>query len=202
MPGTDKVVHAVANLDGVKFAVFDDPGAPPITVPELNTLADWDTGNALAAAEGDNGETHRGGGPSGAFLSYLALVPNDSSVGVRRFDSSTNAFGLPVYAQGSDPIEDYDLRDPDHAQDGAGRLHVVWSSSYDGGRLRYARSDDGGISFGAAATLAAKETVVDPTVAAAPSGAGFAAWKGSGRLTDPPSLSSSRYPSPRPGRRR
>ena len=178
--GTDKVVHAVANLDGVKYAVFDDPGAPPITVPELNTLANWSVGNALAAAEGDNDQTHLSGGPSGTFLSYRFLLPNDSSVGVRRFDPATNAFGLPVYAQGSDPIEDFDLRDPDHSQDGAGRLHVVWSTIYDGGRLRYTRSDDGGSSFGPAATLAVKEAFVDPAVATAPSGAGFAVWSGMG----------------------
>jgi hypothetical protein len=56
----------------------------------------------------------------------------------------------------------------------------VWRSLFDGNRLRYRRSDDGGTTFTAAANLAARETFLSPRVEAGPSGSGFAAWRSSG----------------------
>ena len=82
--------------------------------------------------------------------------------------------------RGRDPIDNNSLDYPHHSQDGSGRLHVVWRTLHDDGRLRYTRSDDGGATFSPAANLAMKETFIDPIVEAAPSGAGFAAWKGIG----------------------
>ena len=77
---------------------------------------------------------------------------------------------MATYIEGTDPIDDNSgIEDPNHSQDGSGRLHVVWRTLYDGGRLRYTRSDDGGATFSPAANLATKETFFDPIVEAAPS---------------------------------
>ena len=173
----DRVVYATSDLDTVKYAYRAD--ATP-TAAELNDVANWQIDQLLSAPEGDNDETHLSSGPSGIFLSYKWFIPNDNRLGLRKFDPVTNTFGGPVYVEGANPIDNNSLDYPHHSQDGSGRLHVVWRSLYDDGRLRYTRSDDGGATFSAAANLALKETFLDPVVEAAPSGAGFAAWKGIG----------------------
>ena len=182
-PGDARAVHAVDDLNTIKFAHWTDPDLDPPAASELNTLANWDTGNFLVAPEGDNDETHLSSGPRGVFLSYRVFDPGNSRVGIRAFDGLGGAFGLPAYAEGSNPIDDSSLDYPHHSQDPAGRLHVVWRTLYDGGRLRYSRSDDGAATFTAAGTLAAKETFLAPIVEAGPAGTGFAAWKGIGTST-------------------
>jgi hypothetical protein len=173
----DRVVYAVNDLDVVKYAyrVDDSP-----TVGELNSAANWQFDRTLSGAEADNDETHLSTGPSGIFLTYRYVVANDSRIGLRRFETSSNTFSPPVYAEGPDAIDNNSLDYPYHSQDGAGRLHFVWRTLHDDGRLRYSRSDDGGATFTPAANLALRETFIDPIVEAAPSGAGFAAWKGIG----------------------
>jgi hypothetical protein len=179
-PAAGEAVHAVSDLHIVKYAVFNDPTPGSTTAAELNTLANWDRGKLLAAPEGENDETHLSGGAAGVFLSYVFFDPGNSRVGVRKFDPASETFGLPVYADGENPIDDNSLQYPHHSQDPAGRLHAVWRTLYEGNRLRYARSDDGGASFGAPGTLAANETFIDPIVEAGPAGTGFVAWKGIG----------------------
>jgi hypothetical protein len=185
-PTTDKAVHVVNSLDSVRFAYLTDPTP---TAAELNTLPtspladnEWHTGNALPSPEGDNDETHLSVGPNGIFLSYEFFVPNNSRLGVRKFDPATNSFGSPVYAEGPDAIDNNSLDYPNHSQDPSGRLHFVWRTLHDDNRLRYTRSDDGGATFSPAANLAIKETFIDPIVESGPagSGPGFAVWKGIG----------------------
>jgi hypothetical protein len=173
----DRAVYAVSDLDTVKYAYLAD--STPATL-DFNDATLWSIDRLLSAPEGDNDETHLSSGPNGIFLTYKWFIPNDNRLGLRKFDPVTNTFGGPVYVEGANPIDNNSLDYPHHSQDGSGRLHVVWRSLYDDGRLRYTRSDDGGATFSAAANLALKETFLDPVVEAAPSGAGFAAWKGIG----------------------
>ena len=185
-PTTGKAVHVVNSLDTVRFAYLTDLSP---TVAELNALPtapladnEWHTANSLASPEGDNDETHLSVGPRGIFLSYEFFVPGNSHIGIRKFDAASNSFGSPVYAEGSDPIDDNSLDYPFQSQDASGRLHVVWRTLHDDNRLRYARSDDGGATFTPAANVAIKETFLDPIVESGPagSGPGFAVWKGIG----------------------
>lgn len=173
----DRTVWAVSDLDTVKFAYRAD--STPTAV-ELNNQANWQTERLLAGAEGDNDETHLSTGSNGIFLSYRRFIANDNRVGLRKFDASTNTFGAPTYVEGPDAIDNNSLDYPNHSQDGSGRLHFVWRTLHDDGRLRYTRSDDGGATFTPAANLAIKETFLDPTVEASPAGTGFAVWKGIG----------------------
>ncbi|HEX6583095.1 MAG TPA: hypothetical protein VF056_05785 [Thermoleophilaceae bacterium] len=173
----DRAVYVTNDLDTVKYAYRAD-GTP--TPAELNSVASWQTDRVLSSPEGDNDETALSSGPSGILLTYKWFVPNDNRLGLRKFDPATNTFGGPIYIEGADPIDNNSLEYPYHSQDGSGRIHAVWRTLYDDGRLRYSRSDDGGTTFSAAANLALKETFIDPIVEAAPSGAGFAVWRGIG----------------------
>ena len=146
----------------------------------LNSVSNWQIDRLLPSPEGDNDETHLSSGPNGILLTYKWFVPNDNRLGLRKFDPATNTFGGPTYIEGADPIDNNSLEYPYHSQDGSGRIHAVWRTLYDDGRLRYSRSDDGGTTFSAAANLATKESFLDPIVEAAPGGTGFAAWRGIG----------------------
>ena len=173
----DRAVWAVSDLDTVKYAFAAD--ATP-TAAELNSVLNWQIDRLLPSPEGDNDETHLSSGPNGILLTYKWFVPNDNRLGLRKFDPGTNTFGGPTYIEGADPIDNNSLEYPYHSQDGSGRVHAVWRTLYDDGRLRYSRSDDGGTTFSAAANLATKESFLDPIVEAAPGGTGFAAWRGIG----------------------
>jgi hypothetical protein len=174
----DRTVWAVSDLDTIKFAYRAD--ATP-TAAELNNVANWQIDQLLPGAEGDNDETHLSTGPNGIFLTYKWFRPNDTRLALRKFGTTT--FSGPTYVEGPDPIDDNSLDYPYHSQDASGRLHFVWRTLHDDNRLRYTRSDDGGITFTPVANLAMKETFLDPMVEAAPSGSGFAVWKGIGEST-------------------
>jgi hypothetical protein len=176
VPGTKKALHVVNDLDAVKYAVFEDTDADPISAAELNTSGNWTTGLSLPAPEGDNDETHLSSGPSGAFLTYRYFVPNDNRIGLRRFNPLSETFGGPTYIEGPSTIDNNSADYPHHSQDAGGRLHAVWRSLYGGGRLRYTRSDDSGASWTPVSNLAAGETFIDPIVEAGPAGTGFAIW--------------------------
>ena len=148
----------------------------PISAGDVNTLAKWQSGKFLPAPEGDNDETHLSSGPNGVFLSYRNFVPNDDHVGLRRFDDATDTFGAPTYVEGANTIDNDGVNYPYHSQDSAGRLHFVWRTLYDGMRLRYTRSDDGGATWTPASNLAVKESFFGPIVEAGPAGTGFAIW--------------------------
>jgi hypothetical protein len=181
VPGPDAstVVHAIDDLHAVKYAVFTDPATAGITPAELNNPANW-VSKLLAAPEGENSETHLSSGSNGVLLSYRYFVPNDNRIGLRRFDGATDTFGPPLYVEGTNSIDNNGADYPHHSQDGSGRIHVVWRSLHGGGRLRYTRSDDGGVSFSPVANLATSETFQEPIVEASPAGTGFAVWRGSG----------------------
>jgi hypothetical protein len=174
--GAKKAVYAVNDLDVVKYSVFEDADADPISAGELNTSGNWSGGAGLPAPEGDNSETHLTSGPSGTFLSYLYFVPNNNRIGLRRFDPLAETFGGPTYIEGPSTIDNNSADYPHLSQDGGGRLHAVWRSLYGGGRLRYTRSDDSGASWTPVSNLATSETFIDPIVEAGPGGTGFAIW--------------------------
>jgi hypothetical protein len=176
VPGMSKAVYAVNDLDTVKYAVFEDGNAGAITAADLNTAGFWTTPNFLPAAEGDNDETHLSSGSAGVFLTYRYFDPNDNRVGLRRLDPVAETFGGPVHVEGPSVIDNNSADYPHHSQDAAGRLHIVWRTLYDGGRLRYRRSDDGGTTFMPVGNLAIRETFIDPIVEAGPAGTGFAIW--------------------------
>jgi hypothetical protein len=177
-PGGTRAVYAVNDLHHVGFRVFSDPATPGITASELNNAANWSASIVpLSGAEADNGETHVDTGPGGVYLTYRSAEPTDSRVGLRKFDTGTGSFGSPTYIEGPDPIESNGIGELFHSQDPSGRLHVVWRSLYDGNRLRYTRSDDGGATFTAVANLATRETFTAPKVEAGPGGTGFATWR-------------------------
>lgn len=173
VPGSNKLVAATNDLEVVKYGVYNGLSASPAAI---NTDANWAIDRNLPGAEPDNGDTALNSGPNGVYLSYLYFVANDNRVGLRRFDSATNSFGGPLYIEGTSPIDNSSLQEPDSFQDPSGRIHAVWSSLYGGGRLRYTVSDTGGGSFTPVANLATGETFNEPEVAAGPDGRGFATW--------------------------
>ena len=111
------------------------PDATP-TAAELNIVANWQTERLLSGAEGDNDETTLSSGPSGIFLTYKWFVANDNRVGLRKFDPVSNTFGGPVYVEGPDPIDNNSLDIPvSTPRTALGRIHVVWRTLHDAGRL-------------------------------------------------------------------
>lgn len=173
LPGTVRLVAAANDLSTVKYGVYESSG--PHSSVSINNPANWEVGKTLEAAEPDNSETALNSGPNGVFLTYLNEVTGDPHIGVRRFDSIANVFRHPFYVEGGDPI-DNSIQEPDSFQDPAGRMHVVWDSRHDGGRLRYVVSDTSAGGFSAAANLATGERFIGPEVAAAADGRGFAVW--------------------------
>jgi hypothetical protein len=179
VPATTKALYAVNDLNTVRYRVFTDP-AGPTTAADLSNITYWSATKLLSAAEGNNDETHLGSGPNGVFLTYRYGQPTENKIGLRKFDAATNTFGAASYIEGDDTIENNGIGESHHSQDASGRLHVVWRSLFDGNRLRYRRSDDGGATFTPAGNLATRETFLSPYVEAGPSGTGFAAWRSSG----------------------
>jgi hypothetical protein len=181
-PTAGEAVHVLTNGSGtVRFAVLNDPAPPGITEAELNTEANWNDLNPLAGAEPENSDTHLSTGGNGVLLGYVsAIAVGDARVAFRRLDSATDSFGPPTYVQGANPIDGNGLAFAHHSQDAGNRIHFVWRTLHDGGRLRYIRSDDGGATFSAPANLALGESFQDPLVEAGPAGTGFAAWRTTG----------------------
>ena len=177
-PGTNTLVAATNDLDNVRYSVFTG-GA--LSADAINTQANWSGPFDLVAPEGDNSESGLVSGPSGLFLHYRYFGATNSRMGIRRFDPATNAFGGPGYLDGENEVDDNSLDYPDATQDGSGRVHAVWRSLYDEGRLRYTVSDTTGTEYRIPGTIAARETFIDPEVGAAPDGSGFAVWEGIGQ---------------------
>ena len=180
LPGTNRLVTATNDLEAISFTVFNGPS---LTADAINTEANWTAPTALAGAEPDVGESGLTSGPSGLYLSYRQFVPNDSRVGLRRFDPATGTFGAPTYLEADGAIDEASLDYPDAAQDGAGRVHAVWRTLHDGNRLRYTVSDTTGGTFAGPYSIAGDESFFHPEVAAAPDGSGFATWLGEDQAT-------------------
>jgi hypothetical protein len=179
-PTAEKAIYAVNNLDDVEYRVFTNASPPGVSAAELNNTLYWSAPKYLPAPEGNNDETRLGSGPNGMYLTYRYGQPTENRIGLRKFDFTTSTFGMPVYVEGADPIENSGIGESMHSQDAGGRLHVVWRSLYDGNRLRYTHSDTGGANFTAAANLAMRETFLSPMVEAGPTGTGFAVWQSTG----------------------
>lgn len=192
LPGTTTLVAAVNDLEVIKLGVYSGGSLAQDTV---NDESHWHRDRTLPGAESVNRETALNSGPNGIFLSYLNRDAGRTRVGLRHFDPAAGNFGPPVYLQSGERVDASTLGDPDSAQDADGRVHVVWRSLYDGGRLRYRASDTGGTGFGPVGNLAMRETFTDPQVAAGPGGTGFAVWKGAGNAVRAVALD----PEPEPG---
>lgn len=171
VPGTAKLVAATHDLDEVRYAVYTGASTAPAAI---NDPGNWLVNRSLTAAEAANTSTALNAGPNGVFLSYEHAVTGNGRVALRRFDPATNEFGAAAYVAGGGIDADPD--DVDSFQDAAGRIHLVWRSLHDGGRLRYTVSDTGAGSFTQPGNLALREDFTDPEVAAGPGGSGFAVW--------------------------
>lgn len=197
LPGTKKLVAATNDLDVVKYGVYVGNS---LVASDINASIGWDVDKTLSSLEGGNRDTSLTAGPNGATLTYLEANSIPNRIGLRRFDAITNTFGAPVYIQGEDPIDKNSIGEPDSFQDPSGRIHAVWISLYDGGRLRYRVSDTAGNNFTAAANIARSEAIYEPEVAAGGDGRGFATWtpgiSGSIRIVplDNPELESTTTP--------
>jgi hypothetical protein len=171
--GTNKLVAATNDLEVVKYGVFTGSS---ISAANINNVANWEIDKTLPSPEPDNSDTALNTGPNGVYLTYRYFVAGDTHIGLRRFEPSTNTFGGATFIEGSNPIDDASLGAPDSYQDPSGRIHVVWTTLFEGGRLRYAVSDPSGANFSAAGTLAGSEGFYEPELAAGADGHGFAVW--------------------------
>jgi hypothetical protein len=172
VPGTNKLVAAVNNLGAVKYANYNGVFT---TVAGMNNVTNWTIDRTLTSPEGSNSETSLSSGPAGVYLAYKTTEPGNDHLSIRRLDEPSATFGGPTRVEGPDPI-DNDVDYPDSTQDAAGRLHFVWRSLYDGGRLRYRATGPAGSGLGPVGNLALRESFYDPQIAAGPSGTGFTVW--------------------------
>ncbi len=169
-----EIVQAASNLSSIQYAVFEGGTLDGGTVSDSSN---WSAPPlTLTAPEPDSAEPHLSSGPTSTYLTYRRSIPGDNQIMLRRFSSTGNSFVSPTPIQGDDPI-DNSADAPDSAQDVSGRIHVVWTSAHDSGRLRYTRSGDAGANFSTPANVAQGETFLDPDVAGAPDGSGWAAWQ-------------------------
>ncbi len=176
LPGTNTLVAATNDLDRVKYGVYAGGSLSTTAINRTTSPINWNIDRTLSAAEADNSETALNSGPNGIYLSYLSRAPGNVQVGLRHFAPGTGTFGPPVYVEGTDAIDSNGLDSPDSFQDAAGRVHLVWRSLHEGGRLRYRVSDTSGTNFGPVANIAATESFLDPQVSAGTDGKGFAVW--------------------------
>ena len=123
VPSINEAVYVVNNLSAAKFKVFNGSSLSPA---QINTAGNWSVDRFLSSPESDNEETHLSSGGNGVLLTYASTFsPGDVRVGLRRYDQSTDAFGSPVYVDGSSSIDNNALDFPHHSQDGGNRIHVV-----------------------------------------------------------------------------
>ena len=67
VPGTTKLVAVTNDLEVVKYGVYK---GGILTVPPINTAANWEVDKLLSGAEGDNSDTSLNTGPNGLTLAY------------------------------------------------------------------------------------------------------------------------------------
>ena len=173
-----QLVYAANDLSSIQYSVYEG-GLDALSISDTSK---WSfSPKILSVPVPDVGETQLSSGPTSTLLTYRRNVPGDNQILVRRFNSATSskAFGPSTQLQGDDPI-DNSADAPDTAQDVSGRVHVVWTSQHDGGRLRYIQSDVAGTTFTTPVSVARGESFGDPDVTAAPSGAGWVAWSTGG----------------------
>lgn len=173
VPGTGRAVSVVSDLDVVKFA-YSNPAIANPTRAQLVDAANWTTNQQLSGAGEKAEEPSLASGPSGLFVGYRRVLPDQFLV--RRFDPVTNTFGPATAIQGASGI-DTSLQYPYLYQDAAGRLHGIWRALTDPRRLRYTVSTDGGASWAPARSIMSGETVLDPQLAVAADGYGVAAYE-------------------------
>ena len=175
VPGLNRLLAASSNLSAARYTTFNGT----LTAASINNLLNWSVPQAPPGGPLDDDETALGAGAGGTFLVFTRYIPNDNQVIVHRYDPATGTFGTPVAIEGPDPIDNASSDYTDVAVDNAGP-HVIWRSLYDDGRLRYRRSTDGGATWGAVLNVTTHDTYIDPEIAVAPDGSGFATWTGIG----------------------
>ena len=173
VPAQPKVVYATSDLFGIRTAVYT---GGDLSAGALMDPARWIVDQPLPSPEPGIRDPRLSAGPGGVWLSYDQQQPLDDHVLVRRFDPVKNTFGAARSVEAAAEI-DSGVADASSGQDATGRLHVVWRTDLQQKLLRYTRSDPGGGTFGAPATLAEGESFVNPEVAAGPSGAGWVVWQ-------------------------
>jgi hypothetical protein len=170
-PATGQLVAAANDLGSIEYGAYSGVH----TVAGINALdSDWAAERSLSAPEPGNSESALNAGASGVFLTYRSRSASGSALGMRRFDPGSSSFGPPAYVQGADPIDSGRVEYPDSFQSQGGRVHLVWRSLFDGGRLRY-RTSPNGVGFGPAGTLATGESFVEPEIAVGDE-TGFVVW--------------------------
>lgn len=179
VPGTGRAVAVASDLGIIRFGYSTSALANP-TRAQLINAANWTTGQQLSASGITAQEPSLASGPSGLFVGYQRLLPDQFLV--QKFDPATNTFGPAIAIQGSSAI-DSSIGYPYLYQDPSGRLHGIWRALTDPRRLRYTVSTDGGASFSAARSLVSGETVLDPQMAAASDGYGVVAYETVGGST-------------------
>jgi hypothetical protein len=130
---------------------------------DYNSAASWTAPAPVAAGQ----NTRIASGPAGLFLMYQSNNPGHNHYFVSKYTGS--GFGPPVDIAGEEN-GNFDA----FFEDGAGRLHAVWSMS--SGALRYTTSPDG-VHWGPAVTAATDTTgVYHPREAVAADAKGWAVW--------------------------
>ena len=178
VPGQNQLVAASNDLAAAAYTVFSGS----LTPIEINDVTNWSGPQPPPGGPVDDDETALGAAGGGTFLVYKRFVPNDNQVIVHKYDPGGPTFGAAAAIEGPSVIDDSSADYTDIAVDGLGP-QVIWRTLYDGGRLRYRRSTDGGATWGPVLNIALRDTFIDPEIAVAPGGSGFAAWTGIGTST-------------------
>jgi hypothetical protein len=178
VPGQNQLVAASNDLAAAAYTVFSGILTPTL----INNVANWSGPQPPPGGPVDDDETALGAAGGGTFLVYKRFVPNDNRVIVHKYDPASRTFGAPAAIEGASVIDDSSADYTDVAVDSLGP-QVIWRTLYDGGRLRYRRSTDGGATWGPVLNIALRDTFVDPEIAVAPGGSGFATWTGIGTST-------------------
>jgi hypothetical protein len=171
-----QLLQASSNLGSIQYASFRAGNLNAATIAQT---INWNTNRSIAGLEPDSAEPHLSTGPANVYMTYRRSVPGDNQILVRRFGSDSRTFSSSTPIQGDDPI-DNSADGPSSAQDSAGRIHVIWSSGHDTGRLRYTRSNDSGTDWSAPLNVAQGEAFNDAVVVGDEGGSGWAAWANAG----------------------
>ena len=158
------------DLTDLKYGTY----AGPLTSDGVNTQANWTANRPVDGAEEVASYASVASGPRGLFLAYESQSPAGLRFALRRL-AADGTFSAPAYI-GATSGADAGADRPWINEDAGGRIHLVFRSNFDGQRLRYTASSDGGVTFSAHATVAAREDFRDPVIAAGPDGKGFVAW--------------------------
>ena len=168
--GNDTLIAAINSGKSMQYAVYSGP----FTTAEINKSDNWEANRKLVDPEPFVSDTSMSNGPGGVYLAYQARDVESNRIGIRHLNPTTKTFGTPSYIPGAEPRVYLSGPDLHSAQDGAGRLHVVWGTGE--GDLMHTASDVTRTSFATPTTLVGADNVYHPVLGVGPSGTGVAAW--------------------------